>query len=158
LKAQRALAVWMNGDAGGTWSWSRTGTPVFQYENAWLGSPDVRAIVVFAGSRRPQATPRPEGQALFRQPAAGQRQDSCAHSGALPPRRHRGTRIVGRDRSGLHRSRAAAAGRRVAAVGRLLTSVTSDAVPGQEADDFDDFRISIAGAQENTALLKLDGQ
>ena len=40
-------------------------------------------------------------------------------------------------------------------VEKILKSVTSGATPG---DDDDDFRISIAGAQEKTALLKVDEQ
>src|SRR5680860_1231513 len=38
------LAVWMNGEHVGIWSWSRTDTHTFRYDDAWLISPNVRAL------------------------------------------------------------------------------------------------------------------
>src|SRR3569832_963578 len=38
------LSVWMNGLRGGLWYWTRTGTPGFRYDEAWVSSPQGRAL------------------------------------------------------------------------------------------------------------------
>ncbi len=40
------LAVWMNGQRVGVWFWSRTGTPGFRYDTAWTQLPNARALSV----------------------------------------------------------------------------------------------------------------
>ena len=40
----QALDIWMNGVLVGAWTTTRTGTPAFRYERAWLASAASRAL------------------------------------------------------------------------------------------------------------------
>lgn len=163
------LGVWMNGERVATWGGTRTGTPLLRYDDAWLRSPNVRALSL--------SLPIPAGDKELRGPAVAHYFDNL-----LPDsprirerlRRRFGTAsteaadllaAIGRDCVGavqlLPMHEAPPDVRRIdseplteAQVARLLRGVTSDPVLGQPADDAD-FRISIAGAQEKTALLRI---
>lgn len=171
--AIRELAVWMNGEHVGIWSWSRTGTHIFRYDNAWLASPNVRALSL--------SLPIPAGKKELRGPKVKSFFDNLLPDSDRIRERIR-TRYqlgsaetqellsaIGRDcvgavqllppdtlPEGFDRIEGTPLGD--ADVERLLMRITSDAVLGQEVEGFEDFRISIAGAQEKTALLKLNGQ
>jgi serine/threonine-protein kinase HipA len=159
------LAAWMNGQFVGTWSVDR-GAHRFTYDKTWLTSPKRRAL-----SLSIPITPTRE----IRGPAVANYFDNL-----LPDnerirqrlaRRYKTRSIeafellqaIGRDcvgalqllpegaaPEGWHRIEAAPLTE--AQVAQVLRTVPSDTLLGQNADD-EDFRISLAGAQEKTALL-----
>lgn len=164
------LAAWMNGELVGTWSVDRR-THRFTYDAAWLRSPKRRAL-----SLSLPITPNRE----VRGPAVANYFDNL-----LPDnerirerlRRRFKTRsadafalleAIGRDCVGavqlLPEGHAPSGWDRIdseplneAQVAATLRAVPSDAVLGQ-ADDDEAFRISLAGAQEKTALLRHRGR
>ncbi len=165
------LDVWMNGQRVGVWFWTRTGTPGFRYDDSWHSSPDARSLSV--------SLPMPAGGGDVMGAAVEHYFDNL-----LPDSSHIRERL--RRRFGTSSTRAAdllaAIGRdcvgalqlmptgteppphdRIdglpltdAQIETLLGDVTSDG--SANASLADDFRISIAGAQEKTALLRVGGQ
>ncbi|MBC7378200.1 MAG: type II toxin-antitoxin system HipA family toxin [Burkholderiaceae bacterium] len=164
------LDVWMNGQLVGTWFWTRTGTAGLRYSDAWHQSPNARPLSV--------SLPLPAAGGEVMGPKVENYFDNL-----LPDSKHIRERL--RRRFGTPSIRAADL---LAAIGRdcvgavqlvahgsqpprhdhiestalsdaqvasLLRDVTSD-TPGEGS--LDDFRISIAGAQEKTALLKVGEQ
>lgn len=166
----RALSLWMNGVRVGTWhmaphspdtlqynpNWvqSREGRPLslslpftpgnaphrgervsHYFDNLLPDSPDIRARL----ARRYQATSTDAFDVLAQ---AGQ--DCVGALQILPD--DASPAVASLQTRPLSNSEAAA----------VLRHATSANAPGFMADD--DFRISIAGAQEKTALLRLDGQ
>lgn len=160
------LAAWMNGQLVGAWSVDR-GVHRFTYDEAWLASPKRRAL-----SLSLPITPTRE----IRGPVVANYFDNL-----LPDnerirqrlaRRHKTGSIeafellqaIGRDCVGalqlLPDGTAPEGWHRIdgkplteAQVAALLRAVPSDTVLGQEGADDEDPRISLAGAQEKTALL-----
>ena len=165
------LAVWMNGERVGVWFWSRTGTPGFRYEPSWLQSPNTRALSVSL------PMPAAGGDVM------GSRVEHYFDN-LLPDNARIRDRM--RRRFGASSTRAAdllaAIGRDCVGAVQLVpeneTPAAHDRVDSQplsgaqleallrDVDDDDadagtpwaDFRISIAGAQEKTALLRLGDQ
>ncbi|MEJ8847359.1 type II toxin-antitoxin system HipA family toxin [Variovorax rhizosphaerae] len=168
--AHPELDIWMNGEYVGAWFWTRTGVPALRYDDAWLRSPNVRALSL--------SLPIPAGTKELRGPAVENYFDNL-----LPDsdrirerlrRRFQASSIeaadllsaIGRDCVGavqlLPAGQAPEPFDRIESepltdtqVAQTLRNVTADPVLGQTAGDEDDFRISIAGAQEKTALLRL---
>lgn len=159
------LAAWMNGQFVGTWSVDR-GSHRFSYDEAWLASPKRRAL-----SLSLPVTPTRE----VRGPAVANYFDNLLPDNErirqrLARRYKTGSieafellQAIGRDCVGalqlLPEGAAPEGWHRIdgaplteAQVAALLRAVPSDTVLGQGADD-EDFRISLAGAQEKTALL-----
>ncbi len=165
------LDVWMNGQRVGVWFWTRTGTPGFRYDDAWVQSPGARALSV--------SLPIPAGGG----DVMGARVEHYFDN-LLPDSSRIRERL--RRRFGTPSTRAADL---LAAIGRdcagavqlmpagqtppphnridsrpltepqveaLLRDTTSD-TPDESSDAYD-FRISIAGAQEKTALLRIGRQ
>lgn len=171
--AVRALDVWMNGEHVGVWTASRSGVPRWQYADGWLASPRARPLSLslpFVPGNPPHAG---------RQVAAwfdNLLPDSAAIRDRL--RRRFRTRsagafdllaAVGRDCVGAVQLVPAGADpgdvRRIHGdpldapdVARLLRGVTATPPLGLAADPATELRLSIAGAQEKTALLRLDGR
>jgi serine/threonine-protein kinase HipA len=164
-----ALHLWMNGELVGVWTTTRTGTPLFRYDDAWLQSPNSRPLslslpITTVGEIRGDAVIHYFDNLL---------PDSDAIRRRLRTRfRTRGTnafdllKAIGRDCVGavqlLPPDCAPEAWDRIESqaltdteVERILVNVTSDNTLRFGGED-DDFRISIAGAQEKTALLKID--
>lgn len=164
------LHVWMNGQPVAAWATLRTGTPVLRYHEAWAQSDEGRALSLSlpftAGlEHRGDAVTNwfdnllPDSTEIRRrlrrrfQARSGDTFDLLAAIGRdcagavqlLPP---------GADPEGWNRVDAEVL--KDADVDRILASVTSDAPLGQRTDD--DLRISIAGAQEKTALLRMAGR
>lgn len=165
------LAVWMNGQRVGVWFWSRTGTPGFQYDDAWRQSPNARALSV--------SLPIPAAGGDVMGPAVEHYFDNL-----LPDATRIRDRL--RRRFGAPSTRAAdllaAVGRDCVGAVQLVPDGTEppahDRVESQRLTDaqiesllvdvtddspdaglpWADFRISIAGAQEKTALLRMGNQ
>ena len=162
------LDVWMNGQRVGVWFWTRTGTPGFHYDDSWLQSPNARPLSV--------SVPMPAGGG----DVMGARVEHYFDN-LLPDsnrirerlRRRFGTpsiraadllAAIGRDCVGAVQlmptgvpppphNRIDSTPLTDSQVEALLGDVTSDGTG--EASLANDFRISIAGAQEKTALLRI---
>ena len=161
-----ALVVWMNGECVGHWSRGRTGTETFRYAPQWTRSPRARPLSL--------SLPIPLGDAPLSGPAVANYFDNL-----LPERREVRERVQRR-----YRTRSTGAHDLLEAIGRdcigavqLLPEGDSpegyDRIDGRKLSDGDieallratvanqpgadtggDFRISIAGMQEKTALLR----
>lgn len=165
------LWVWMNGEHVGVWHRGRTGNHRFTYEAAWLNSARVRPLSL-SMPITPDKTVSgdvvsnyfdnllPDDEQIRKRVAARFKTNSIDAFELL--------QAIGRDCVGavqlLPPETAPAGFDRVefepmsdAAVEQHLRGVVSTPGLGGE-DDVEDFRISIAGAQEKTALLRLHGQ
>lgn len=169
LIGDRSLAVWMNGERVGTWTFAR-GHHAFRYDHAWLESPARRPLSL-SMPLRPAAAPYVGSvvEAFF--------DNLLSESPAI---RHR---IQTRYRTASDRAfdLLTEVGRDCVGAVQLLPDGeapgrvdTVDATPMTDSEvaallrgtvrslsgahETDDFRISIAGAQEKTALLWHDGQ
>jgi serine/threonine-protein kinase HipA len=168
-----SLNVWMNGELVGLWSGGRGKANTFRYDPAWVASPHGRALSLSipisfgdqevrgpvvehyfdnllpdhdAIRKRIQRRFRTDGTEAFELLAAIGR-DCVGAVQLLPP----GEQPTGFDRI---ESEALDDGQ----VEQQLLSVTSDNPLGPAMANGAQFRISIAGAQEKTALLRLDGR
>jgi serine/threonine-protein kinase HipA len=162
------LHVWMNGLHVGVWSTLRTGTPVFRYDEAWVRADEGRALSLSlpfsadlelrgdavtnyfdnllpdSGDIRRRLRSRfhaRSAEAFDLLTAIGR--DCVGAVQLLPP---------GEDPAGWNTIDAEPLDE--ARVERILASVTSDAPLGQR-DEEEELRLSIAGAQEKTALLRM---
>lgn len=167
----RELWVWMNGERVGTWQRTRTGGNRFVYEESWLVSDRVRPLSLSLPITpdRTVAGPvvanffdnlLPDDERIRRRVSARFKVGSTDVFALL--------QAIGRDCVGavqlLPPEQPPTGFDRVEyetmddqAVARHLRGVAAE--PGLRADqDLDDLRISIAGAQEKTALLRVDGQ
>ena len=165
-----SLTVWMNGERVGEWGTLRTGTSVFRYEPSWLQSPRVRALSLSLPITVNREVRGAAVEYYF---------DNLLPDSAEIRRRLRarfGTRstgafdlltAIGRDCVGavqlLPPEQAPRDWDRVDAeplteeeVEQTLREVTSGARLGPQEQD--EFRISLAGAQEKTALLHMAGR
>ena len=165
-----SLTVWMNGERVGEWATLRTGTPVFRYDASWVESPNSRALSL---SIPITADREVRGEAVdyyF---------DNLLPDNADIRRRIR-TRFqtrstdafdllsaIGRDCVGavqlLPPEQAPQGWNHITAepltdeeIEATLLQVTGAAPLGME--ELNDFRISLAGAQEKTALLRMSGR
>ena len=168
-----ALNVWMNGQMVGQWSHTRSKTPVFQYDVDWMRSPAARALSLSMpmtagnGEHRGQVVENffenllPENDKI--------RQRIRRRFGTKSTRAFELLTAIGRDCVGavqlLPRDAKPEGWDKVqsepmteAQVAQALRAASSDLVLGQGHPSEMDFRISIAGAQEKTALLRFGGQ
>jgi serine/threonine-protein kinase HipA len=179
-----ALCVWMNGEYVGVWSTSRNAVPVFKYDGQWATSASARALSLslplFLGPSLAHSLANSAGPLEHRGAAVANYFDNLLPDNA-DIRKRLATRFktpstnafdlltaIGRDCVGAvqllpegqppqgwnHLESEAV---NSAQVERLLRAATSDAPLGQTQDDgFDNsLRISLAGAQEKTALLRI---
>ncbi|SEL49021.1 HipA N-terminal domain-containing protein [Roseateles sp. YR242] len=167
----RELWVWMNGEHVGVWHRGRTGSHSFTYERAWLDSPRVRPLSLSMAITQDRTVSGeyvanyfdnllPDDDQIRRRVAARFKTNSTDAFELL--------QAIGRDCVGAVQllppdvqpvgfDKIASEPMSDAAIEQHLRGVV--ATPGFGDDqDADDFRISIAGAQEKTALLRLDGQ
>ena len=168
----RELRVWANGQPLGTWRLPSRGRMEFQYDDAWLAAPESRPLSISLPlpiSNVPYTGKR--GRGLLRQPAARQRAHPAPHcrNAFRPPRAVPFDLLaaIGRDCVGavqiLPADETPAEHRqdRSASHCRTPTSRPSSAGsrhPNALVRDDEEFRISIAGAQEKTAFLKHHGR
>lgn len=169
--AHPELHLWMNGEHVGVWTASRTGVPILRYNDAWLRSPNVRPLSMSLPI--PAGVPELRGQVVDdyfdnllpdAQPirervrrrfglASTDAADLLAAIGRdcvgavqlLPP---------GMEPTGFNRIESEPLSD--TQVDTLLRNLTGTPALGEDADDPDAFRISIAGAQEKTALLRIN--
>lgn len=163
-----ALHLWMNGRPVGVWSTLRGGTPLLRYEASWAAAEEGRALSLSlpftAGlEHRGEVVARyfdnllPDSVDIRRRLGRRFRTRSTEAFDLLS--------AIGRDCVGALQllppevepqgwNRVEAEPLTAAGVESILRGVTADPVLGQAGDD-DDFRISLAGAQEKTALLRI---
>ena len=168
-----ALNVWMNGQRVGQWSHTRSKTPVFQYDVDWMRSPAARALSLSMpmtagnGEHRGQVVENffenllPENDKI--------RQRIRRRFGIQSTRAFELLTAIGRDCVGAVQllpldaqpegwDKVQSEPLNEAQVAQALRAASSDLVLGQGHLSEMDFRISIAGAQEKTALLRFGGQ
>lgn len=165
-----ALNVWMNGELTGEWRIGRTGVHQFSYAPAWAASPSVRALslslpVTSDGTLRGAAVENYFDNLL--PDSSPIRERMRARFGTKSARTFDLLAAIGRDCAGavqlLPPDTAPGNIKRIDStpvsnhgIAQLLRGITLPAVPGAPGvQDLDDFRISIAGAQEKTALLRI---
>ena len=166
------LGLWMNGAFVGTWSASSNGVETLQYDLGWTQSEQGRALSLslpFTPGNLPHKGDKvrfyfenllPDSKEIRERVARRFRTNSTDAFDLLSE--------VGRDCVGalqIYNVGDAPAGLPLitakplsdAEVAKVLRAVTAPAGM-QSAEDAEEFRISIAGAQEKTALLYLDGK
>lgn len=166
----RALSVWTNGQHVGTWSLPARGDTAFTYDPAWMASPGGRPLSLslpYTGDRPLQGDRvrnffdnlLPDSEPIRKRLATRFKTDTTGTFDLL--------QAIGRDCVGavqlLGVDEAPADVTRITGtpmseddVERLLRQSTQ-AGPLANADGDDELRISLAGAQEKTALLWHDG-
>jgi serine/threonine-protein kinase HipA len=164
----RALAVWMNGERAGTWSLPARGPQQFTYAESWLRSGQFRPLSLSLPAGLGESTLRgvaveswfdnllPDSDAIRRraqvrfQAASTSAFDLLAAVGRdcagavqlLPP---------DQEPSGIDRIEARPLNDQD--IGQRLRAVTAGPEPGSLDHESDELRLSVAGAQEKTALL-----
>jgi serine/threonine-protein kinase HipA len=166
-----SLGVWMNGEQVGTWTVERN-TSRFTYASSWLTSPKVRSLslslpITISREVRGQVVSNffdnllPDNDRI-RERLSRRFKTKNAETFTL-------LEAIGRDCVGAVQllpegttpegwNRIEAERLTDAQVGRLLEAVPSETALGIGADDTDLFRISLAGAQEKTALIRVNGR
>lgn len=172
MKAEktRTLGVWMNGERVGSWIWRSRQSQSFVYADSWLASPLARPIslsIPFESSG--VSTWGPQVEAFFDNLLPDnadirrriQRRFGCVSDSPFDLLSEIGRDCVGalqllpEDREPPSVCTIESEPLKESDVARLLRAVTSDVVLGAFPED--SFRISIAGAQEKTALLLHNG-
>lgn len=166
--SRRELGVWMNGERVGTWA-SHPGRPdEFQYAAEWLATPDARPLSL-SMVLQPEPFKGPRVAAYFdnllpdnqRIRQRLQRRFETATSGAFDLLTEIGRDCVGAIQL-LPEDSAPPEVRTITAAPVSAKQISQQlsmmlrALPGSQAED-DEFRISLAGAQEKTAFLQLHG-
>ncbi|MFP4892620.1 type II toxin-antitoxin system HipA family toxin [Paraburkholderia sp. EG304] len=170
--ASKALSVWANGERVGVWRLPARGPMEFAYDAAWIASPAGRPLSLslpFTPGNMAHKGPRvlnyfdnllPDSDAIRKRIAQRYRTETLDAFDLL--------RAIGRDCVGavqlLGEDDAPAGVQRIE--GTPLSDDDIEALLAQTVgkptlgapDEPDDFRISLAGAQEKTALLWHDGQ
>lgn len=162
----KQLAVWMNGEKVGDWNIDAQGQHEFRYEQGWVDAEDARPISLSMPVRPPEAPYRgPLVESFFDNllPDSTEiRRRVQTRFGAASTSAFDLLVEIGRDCVGaiqlLPPDRASKNVKQIEAepldeegVADILRSTTSSTPLGQRDDDA--FRISIAGAQEKSALL-----
>jgi serine/threonine-protein kinase HipA len=161
----------MNGELVGKWTTSRTGTPILRYEESWVQSPRVRALslslpITPDREIRGEVVDHYFDNLLPDNPDIRRRireRYGLKSTDAFDLLEEVGRDCVGAiqllppDRKPEHWNKIDGAPLSAADVERELQAVSAPGLPGRRAADEDDLRISIAGAQEKTALLRMGG-
>jgi len=162
----RSLDVWMNGERVGSWTRRARGEQWFAYAESWLSASESRPISLSLPLAPSAARiSGPEVESFFDNLLPDnadirrriQRRYACSSDSPFDLLSEIGRDCVGALQL-LPEGSPAPSARKIeaepldeAGVANLLRSVTADALPGSAPDE--SFRISIAGAQEKTALL-----
>jgi len=166
------LGLWMNGERVGSWRIARRGAMELLYDPAWMASPNGRPLSLSLPYRFDRAALRgdavrcyfdnllPDSETIRQRLASRFRTASAGPFDLLA--------AIGRDCVGalqlLPEGEAPGRVRAIegtpldeAQIEQVLLQAAGSAAAGPGADD-DDFRISLAGAQEKTALLLHQGR
>lgn len=167
-----ALNVWMNGELVGVWFSTRSGNPAFTYEESWLRSPAARALSLSLPITAGREIRGPSVENYFDNLLPDNEQIRKRLRSRFKARSTEAFDLlsaIGRDCVGAVQllptdmrpdgwDRIESDALTDDEVERILNGVTSDTPLGmRDTVDDVDFRISIAGAQEKTALLKYGG-
>jgi len=168
----RALGLWMNGVFVGTWRLHRLQGDILEYDPGWVAAPEGRPLSLSLPFLPGNATHRgpvvrawfenllPDSQDIRTRIA---RRFQAGTLDAFSLLAHIGRDCVGAlqilppDATPIDVSRIDATPLTDGDVAQLLRTTVASS-PLQGFDMGDDFRISIAGAQEKTALLQVDGK
>uniref|UniRef100_E1TGH1 HipA N-terminal domain protein n=1 Tax=Burkholderia sp. (strain CCGE1003) TaxID=640512 RepID=E1TGH1_BURSG len=173
LTHSRALSVWANGERVGTWRLPPRGPMEFSYDTAWIGSPAGRPLSLslpFMPGNMAHKGPRvlnyfdnllPDSEVIRKRIAQRYRTGTLDAFDLL--------QAIGRDCVGavqlLAEDEAPMGVDRIdgtplseGEIEAMLTRTVSAPALGPAEQSDDDFRISLAGAQEKTALLWHDGR
>ena len=163
------LNVWMNGQLVGVWSQTRSNTAVLKYDPGWLTSSKSRALSLSLPITAGAATLRgdkvqnyfdnllPDSNAIRDRIRA---RYGVHTSGAFELLTAIGRDCVGavqllpKDQEPIGWDKIQGEPLSESQVAKILRAAYSDAPLGQRTEAYDHFRISIAGAQEKTALLR----
>ncbi|WP_310461456.1 type II toxin-antitoxin system HipA family toxin [Sphaerotilus sp.] len=169
----QALSIWSNGERVGTWRLPANGPMELRYDAAWMASPQGRPLSLslpFRADDAPHAGEQvghyfenllPDSDEIRKRLASKFRTASIGAFDLL--------QAIGRDCVGavqlLPEDDTPTGFDRIegtvlddAAVEQYLSRVVAPAALRMHDADEDDFRLSLAGAQEKTALLRHDGQ
>lgn len=168
--AFKDLSVWMNGQRVGVWFWTRAGASSFRYDADWAASPDARVLSLslpFSASNQDLSGTEVEhyfdnllpDSELIKERL--RRRFGSASTRAADLLANIGRECVGAVQ--LLPSDAAPPSVQLiestavsdSKIETLLTNVLSPSSLSQITGRDDDFRISMAGAQEKTALLQI---
>lgn len=168
--SRKALDVWMNGELVGHWAFSSYGGHAFHYDEQWLGNPHRRPLSLSLPIEQgtdPITGPRVEAFFDNLLPDSADIRKRLSHKFSTGTRAIDLLGKIGRDCVGaiqlsisnaqppdIHRIEAEAL--TSAQVEHVLDQTVTDPAPG--LPDNDELRISIAGAQEKTALLWHENQ
>ena len=166
-----SLVVWMNGERVGEWGTARRGgSPFFRYERAWAGSKRARALSLSLPLtadlevRGPQVEnyfdnllpDNPAIRSRIRSRFATASADTFDLLTAVGRDCVGAVQLLAPDQEPVGWDRIDSSALTAGDVEKLLREVTS---PGPLADESrDELRISLAGAQEKTALLGMGGR
>lgn len=165
-----SLTVWMNGERVGEWTTLRTGTPVFRYDASWLQSPGVRTLSLsipitadrevrgeavdhFFDNLLPDSA---EIRRRIRTRFQTRSTDAFELLSAIGRDCAGAVQLLPPDQTPVGWNRIAAEPLTDAGVAATLRDVTLATPLG--AEEQDEFRVSLAGAQEKTALLRMSGR
>lgn len=161
----------MNGELVGEWATSRTGTPILRYAESWIRSPQVRALSLSLPITRDREMrgkivdhyfdnllpDNPDIRRRIRERYSLKSADPFDLLEEIGRDCVGAVQLLPTDRKPDQWNEIAATPLSAADVERELQAVRAPGPRGRSAEDADDVRISIAGAQEKTALLKMGG-
>lgn len=171
---RRTLGLWMNGEFVGTWRLGTDGRDILEYHEAWKADPQGRPLSLSLPFTPGSTLHRGESVRAYFDNLLPDSQDIRARAasrfGARSTDAFDLLAQIGRDCVGALQILPEDATpddvgiveatpldeHEIAAL--LRGAVAPPAMAGAASQDGDDFRISIAGAQEKTALLNVDGQ
>jgi serine/threonine-protein kinase HipA len=162
----------MNGEFVGEWITSRTGTPILRYDESWIRSPQVRALSLSLPITRDREIrgdavdhyfdnllpDNPDIRRRIRERYGLRSTDPFDLLEEIGRDCVGAVQLLPTDRKPYQWNEVTATPLSAADVERELQAVRAPGPLGQRAEDADDFRISIAGAQEKTALLMMGGE
>lgn len=167
-----SLNIWMNGLLVGNWSYSRSKTSVFRYEPSWMESAASRPLSLSMPMTAGNSEHRgdivdnyfdnllPDNEAIrqrIRTRYAIRSADAFALLSAIGRDCVGAVQLLAPDMTPQGWDHVASDAMSESEVARQLRVASSNVLLGQGMDADLDFRISIAGAQEKTALLQYGG-
>ena len=168
---RRALSLWMNGEMVGTWSKTTSDVDVLSYEESWINSPKARPLSLTLpflpgnGDHRGAHVEAwfenllPDSREILARVARrfGVTNNTRSLLAEIGRDCVGAVQILPADEVPVDLGKLELEPLTSADVARTLRGVTGAAPMNLEGRSDDEFRISVAGAQEKTALLRLNG-